>query len=58
MSRLGGAAPPRSWAEAKRRLDEPDLLKGATDRLLRRMREGLDDLGLEVRIEMLPPPPA
>ena len=45
-------------AEAKRRLDEPDLRKGATERLLRRMRDGLDDLGLDVRVEMLPPPPA
>jgi hypothetical protein len=44
-------------AEAACRLDEPELLKGATDRLLRRMREGLDGLGLDVRVEMLPPPP-
>lgn len=44
-------------AEAERRLDEPELLKGATDRPLRRMREGLDDLGLKVRVQLLPSPP-
>lgn len=44
-------------AEAERRLAEPDLLKGASERLIRRMREGLDGLGLKVRVELLPPPP-
>ncbi|MFI2793877.1 hypothetical protein [Haloferula sp. A504] len=37
---------------------EPELLKGATKRILRRMREGLEGLGLEVRVEMPPPPRA
>ncbi|MCH7227967.1 DUF4230 domain-containing protein [Haloferula sp. A504] len=45
-------------AEAERRLDDPELLKGATKRLVRRMRDGLGDLGLDVRVEILPPPPA
>jgi hypothetical protein len=45
-------------AEAQRRLDEPELLKGASERLVRRMRDGLRDLGLQVRVELLPPPPA
>lgn len=45
-------------AEAGQRLDKPALLKGASDRLLRRMREGLQGLGLEVRVDFLPPPPA
>lgn len=43
-------------AEAMRRLDEPELLRGSTDRLVRRIREGIDDLGLNVRVEMLPHP--
>jgi hypothetical protein len=45
-------------AEAGHRLDKPALLKGASDRLLHRMRRGLQDLGLEVRVDFLPPPPA
>ena len=45
-------------AEAERRLDEPELLKGASERLIRRLRDGLSDLGLQVRVELLPPPPA
>lgn len=44
-------------AEAERRLEEPDLLRGARERLVRRMREGLRDLGLQVRVELLPSPP-
>lgn len=40
-------------AEAQRRLKEPELLNGAAKRLIRRLREGLEGLGLDVRVEML-----
>lgn len=39
--------------EADSRLDQPEMLRGAANRLIERLRAGLGDSGMEVRVEFL-----
>lgn len=41
-------------AEAERCLNKPELLKGASNRLIQRLHYGLSDMGFDVRVEFLP----
>lgn len=41
-------------AEADSCLDKPELLKGASSRLIQRLHRGLSDMGFDVRVEFLP----
>lgn len=41
-------------AEAESCLNKPELLKGASGRLIQRLYNGLSDMGFDVRVEFLP----
>ena len=41
-------------AEAESCLNKPELLKGASNRLIQRLHNGLSDMGFDVRVEFLP----